>query len=561
MESDPILQSLGDSIYPNYHLQKMALIERNKMLQYPSFFTKQQITAFTLAMKSIYLLYNQKIQEASAVAMNALDYDISSIDAYQTLIQASSLFVDVDTQICLYRQLISLYKSQVLPKVFSIAQPKPMPLKLHKRKSSKINQDPTNNDENIDSNINPSLMSNSENKFKIGFLDEKLTDEQVLQQLMLQPYLRLLFSLGEISFINDNAVLAMECYEEALRFDCDNDFAAEHLAISYIKVIGMKRNGIHPLPNRDIHHLMALLDRYDEVLNDEVKYCAKLVISYFDRNSQIKNWTDIFLEFNQKFPTSIAFIFEEENGKSQYPLIIAFSEWIDLVVDMHQLLYGNSEQFYKKILEKNRAQETYRNRQGRQVAAKVASTYLEKARDCLHNQNYLDVVNNCSLSKRMFHDANYPSERWYLNSPFAVISNRSISAMHMNLWLVACHDLRFTLAMNPKHAKSLILMRNVALNFGLDSLAQKMNEISEKVSQFLSNSDSENGRITDSEWLEMSKKAIAYLSLEAFVLEKQGKLDDEKLSHLMKVGIENFYCDIPCSTNLLDSLPWLNDQD
>lgn len=59
----------------------------------------------------------------------------------------------------------------------------------------------------------------------------------------------------------------------------------------------------------------------------------------------------------------------------------------------------------------------------------------------------------------------------------------------------------------------------------------------------------------------MSKKALASLSLEAFVLEKQGKLDDEKLSHLTKAGIEDFYCSIPCSTNLLDSLPWLNDQD
>ena len=65
MEDKLILEKLGDNVFPNIQLKKNEIIERNGMLKYPTYFSKKQITAFTLSMKSLQLLYNQQITEAN----------------------------------------------------------------------------------------------------------------------------------------------------------------------------------------------------------------------------------------------------------------------------------------------------------------------------------------------------------------------------------------------------------------------------------------------------------------------------------------------------------------
>lgn len=599
MENDPIIESLGDVLYPNFPLGKSALAERDGMIKHPNYFTKNQITAFTLSMKSLYMLYNQGIQEARDIAMKALTYDVTSIDAYQTLVQTASFFIDNETKICLYRQLVSLYKTQYLGDVLKIATPKVMKNRIKRRKAQRrsidikktgsINILQNNENQDINGCFTDTKVHNTD-KFKLLFLNENenQTDEQIIMQLKLQPYFRLLFSLGETACLAENTVLAMQCYEEVLRFDYTNKFAANNLVISYIKVIGMRKRHIKPLPKRTMWHLKMLLNLYNAILDDEIKYCGNLILSYYfknqissseinpesselDLNSDsngdiyderycwegLQNWKDIAKEFKKKCPKSVLFIFMEASGRSKYPLIPAFGEWLDLVVDMHEVLAGKSETFYKYIHDKNKGIETYKSRSGKQIMAKAGTGHLDKAREALHNKKYIDGINECTLAKRMFQEANFPSKRWYLNSPFPILSNRASAALHLALWFTVQHDIRFTLMMNPKHQKSYLMMKNVALMFGLDGLARKMDAVAQKVTEY---SESQNP-VSDREWNNIAQKAIALLSLEAFALSKEGNLTDEKIDHLMKVGIEDCYCEIPCSTNLVASLPWINEGD
>ncbi|KAK8896694.1 hypothetical protein M9Y10_014609 [Tritrichomonas musculus] len=573
MEIDPIIEHLGDNIFPDIPLSKSATIEREKMLKFPSYFTKEQITAFTLSMKSLYMLYNQRIQEACGLSLKALKYDITSIDSYQTLIQTASLFIDTETKICLYMQLASLYKSRYLKKVIEISSPATFHRRIKRRKIQRENINNQGNNENRDKNSNDIknfILTNKENE----------NNDQILIQLILQPYIRLLFSLGETSSLGDNPILSMQCYEEVLRFDFHNKFAANNLVVSYIKVIGMRKRGICHQPKRTMWHLKILLDLYDSLLDEEVKFCGKLVLSYFfraeinlnknndffsmDLNTDVNGdiyddrvcwegldeWSEIAKEFNKNYPKAVSFIFMEKSGKSDFPLIPAFQEWLDLVVDMHEILRGKSESFYKYIHEKNKANEAFRSRTGKRVMAKAGNEHLEKARVSLRERNYIDTVNECTLAKRMFSEANYPSNKWYLNSPFPIVSNRAVACFHLELWMVVLHDIRFTLMMNPRHQKSYVLMKKVALIYGCDLLAQKMDNVIQKVVC---------NELNEKEWNCISKRAIALLSLEAFALSKDGELNEQNIEHLMKVGIEDCFRELPCSTNLVPQLPWINE--
>lgn len=592
MENDTILENLGDNICPNFPLGKNEVLEREEMKKYPSYFSKKQITAFTLAMKSVYMLYNQGIQEARDIAMKALIYDITNVDAYQTLVQTASFFIDSQTKICLYKQLISLYKSLYLNQALKISTPKVMQSRIKRRKgqrrsvnikkASSINLLENNENQDINACFTDNKIHNTD-KFKMVFLNngENQSDEQKLMQLMFQPYFRLLFSLGETACVADDPVLAMQCYEEVLRLDFKNKFAANNLVISYIKIIGMRKRGITSVPKRKMWHLKMLLNLYDSILDDETKFCGKLVLSYFFRSvikngeeesdivlnpdtngdlyddracwEGLENWKEIAKQFQKKCPKSVLFIFMEASGRSRYPLIPAFREWLDLVVDMHDVLNGESTTFYKFIHDKNKPTELYKSRADKLAIANMGNEHLDKAREALQEKKYMDGINECTLAKRMYAEANYPSNRWYLNSPFSIVSNRATAGLHLALWFTVQHDIRFTLEMNPKHKKSYMMMKNIALMFGLDELAREMDKITQKVE-----SDDQNN-LSDREWSRLAKRAIALLSLEAFALSKDGKLTEDKIEHLMKVGIEDCYCELPCSTNLVANLPWINE--
>lgn len=556
MEDQLILEKLGDNVFPNIQLKKNEIIERNGMRKYPSYFSKKQITAFTLSMKSLQLLYNQQITEANDLSMKALKYDITSIDSFQTLIQTASFFIDIETKICLYMQLISLYKSQHLKKIMNL-------LSRQKRKYFQIKRlknrpkTVTNTENKLTNNAQNCESTNQISKEKLTdliFNGNKIqSDDQNLIEIILQPYFRLLFSLGETSSIGDSPVLAMQCYEEVLRFDFENQFAANNLIVSYVKIIGMRKRGIRSIPKRTMWHLKIALDMYDSILEDEVKLSGKLVISYYYKNRKkiekkddqnghnlsiganddiydgravwddLDDWIEITREFNSKCPKAVSFIFMENKGKSEFPLIPAFQEWLDLVVDMHEILHGKSETFYKYIHEKNeQTNVSFRSRTGKQVMAKAGNEHLEKARLNLRNQNFIDTVNECTLAKKMFTEANYPSNKWYLNSPFPILSNRAAACFHLELWIVVLHDVRFTIEMNPKHLKSYVLMKKVAAAFGLDLLEKKMDEVTQKVLH---------KELSDREWKCVSKRAIALLSLQAFAMSKNGNLTDENIEH------------------------------
>lgn len=579
MNIDSTVESFGDTFFPNIPLTKTAILERENMMKFPSIFSKEQITAFTLSMKSLYMLYNHEIQGANDLSFKALQYDITSIDAYQTLIQTASLFIDIETKICLYMQLVSLYKSRYLQKVIG-KSPKKFQRRIKRRKNRKIQinlQDSVNNNNNNNQNFNE--LKN----LIFQKIENENDDDQILSQLIIQPYIRLLFSLGETSCLGDNPILSMQCYEEVLRFDNRNKFAANQLVVCYIKVIGMRKRGVFSKPKRTMWHLRILLDLYDSILEEEVKFCGKLVISYFfraklnsienceyhsielniDRNGDVyddrqcyqnlKEWSEIAKEFNEKYPKAVSFIFMEKSGKSDFPLISAFREWLDLVVDMHEFLIGKSEPFYKFIHENNKATEVFRSRTGKRVMAKAGNDHLEKARKSLRDRNFIDTINECTLAKRMFSEANYPSNKWYLNSPFPVLSNRAVACLHLNLYLVVQHDIRFTLVMNPKHQKSYVFMKKVALAFGLDSLVKLMDDVLQKVI------DNENDHLSEKDWKDLAKKAIALLSLEAFAMSKERKLNDASIEHLMKVGVEDCFGELPYSTYMIEQLPWINE--
>ena len=522
-----------DSLFPTIKLNEDSIQELNEMKKLE--YSQNEIASFVLSMKSDIIILSGDIPQATELAKLALSYNYKSIDAYRTLIMASALYVDIDTELSLCHQLIFLFKTLMLNSIL-----------------------------------------NYENHLK--------------KQLELKPYIRLLFRVSAISLASGIFDEEIASLEEILRLDKTNIKSANRLALAYVRSAGAFRNisshhGDLVDSNkqsylrvnswiRSINDLHSLLNEFGELIQEDVMQLCNAVISFTSKEKSIKNWNNSVQILKNKFPYLISLIFGEEvphENQCQYFHISYLSTWVDFIIDMHDLLYGANGDFYKHIhsiygynnntgLNSNNTPSftnslvsDIRSRNGKRHLAKAGFSYLAKAREALKNQQYVNGMTNCTLAKRFFCETCLPSRHWYLSMPFPVISNRASASSHIDLWIISLHDARFTLKINPKHINSIVILMKIAAFLNCPSLQSFFYDEIKQAERRAYDSDIE--------WQNAANRCIGMSSLVSFVLCKEEKLSDSMIEMLTKVGIEDFYCKIPCSPYVLDTLSWVDIND
>ena len=184
----------------------------------------------------------------------------------------------------------------------------------------------------------------------------------------------------------------------------------------------------------------------------------------------------------------------------------------------------------------------------------MAFDFLERGRTAHRSQNYPKAITLFTMSKRYFVEAMKPAQRWYLNAPFALLSNRGTCAEYCNQWTLARHDTRFTLMMKPDHIRSYQRLPKIAQQFNAPKLKVMLEDLL-KIVKFGYRERSEN------EWLKLARKAVALISLRAIVLSRIDRLDEKKIEELINDGIEDMYTSCNVGADVMEPLPWLGDND
>jgi hypothetical protein len=179
--------------------------------------------------------------------------------------------------------------------------------------------------------------------------------------------------------------------------------------------------------------------------------------------------------------------------------------------------------------------------------------FLENGREGLRNKEYESSYFMFLQARRNFVQAMRPGERFYMNAPFMVSSNRATCLERSASWPIALIDTRFTLIMQPNHMKSYER---------LPMIADGMNapQLHAYVSIFLSQVKEEPNRSMQ-EWKRLAARAIALISLPAIIMSRLGLLNESTIKYLTRVGIEDMYETVNVTADILPPLPWLTEAD
>ena len=243
-----------------------------------------------------------------------------------------------------------------------------------------------------------------------------------------------------------------------------------------------------------------------------------------------------------------------ELKKFAEPLHLALVEWPDLMIKLHNILRKEDKKFNETTMRYAPAFSENLGVNNKSQMGKMGFDFLNRGRKAQRSQDYFKAITLFTMSKRYFVEAMKPSQRWYLNAPFALLSNRGTCAEYCAQWALARHDTRFTLFMKPDHARSYYRLPKIAKEFHDDKLKVMLEELAKKVKN-------EGGKMTSDEWRLAAKRAVALISLKAIVLSRIGKLDEEKIQEMMKNGIEDMYTPCNVGADVMEPLPWLSDND
>ncbi|OHS97685.1 hypothetical protein TRFO_36088 [Tritrichomonas foetus] len=421
-----------------------------------------------------------------------------------------------------------------------------------------------NNQNNGNNNINVNGLNNEMNR--------SMNRENFIQQNPMMAESSSVDSVSDAETVRKREIEEFQRLIEKQRQENDEE-NQENLQNEKSENKNEDEKRIPNLPHRNIRHLIELLSKYGNYIDDSVFIICKLVIFYNYRKyiqkihqnkandinnlNFIQTWQEVSDEISQSYPNIISQILDDSRP-TKFDFSIALSSWLDLVVDFHDHLRGSDSEFYSQLHNKYGLIEMtfIKNRKKRQNVAKKGFSALDKSRDFLKDRKLMKGLNQCTLSKQYFDTANYPSNRCYLNTPFPVISNRAFAASHFNMWEIVCHDARLTLAKNCRHINSYLQLPNIASSFGCNELILRFKEIINTVNILKKDPQS-----PENKWTELAKESIALTSLTAFVLSKEGKLNEEVIDHLTKIGVEDYNFHIPSNPYIVEPLEWLCDND
>ena len=185
---------------------------------------------------------------------------------------------------------------------------------------------------------------------------------------------------------------------------------------------------------------------------------------------------------------------------------------------------------------------------------KMGNDFLERGRNALRNNQISKALTLFTMSKRYFVETMKPSQRWYTNAPFAIVSNRGACAAKHSYWLLSLHDARFTLLLQPDHIRTYERLPLIVSAFDSQDLKQELLNLSNIVKV-------KPGERSRQEWQEIANRAIGLSSLIVIICSRLGKLTDEIRNEAIALGIQDMY--IPCTLtpDIMDPLPWLSEKD
>jgi hypothetical protein len=157
------------------------------------------------------------------------------------------------------------------------------------------------------------------------------------------------------------------------------------------------------------------------------------------------------------------------------------------------------------------------------------------------------------LGKRQFVDIVKPADRWYMNGPWSISSNRATAGENLRVWIAALYDTRFTLLLAPDHLRSYERLPKIVAALFAPKLEKIMADFVVQVKKV--------PKRPIGEWRRLAARAIALCSVPAIVYSRVGKLTPEKIEELVRVGIDDLYEPLGVGPDVIPPLPWLRDED
>jgi hypothetical protein len=480
-------------------------------------YSEDQVQALTFALKADLLYDAVRNNEAQSFAVRAVELDPDCTDGYRVYFRTLQDIprLECDSLICLYRSLLFAQRERLwVP-----------------------------------------LLRQYPGKAKDHF--------------ELQPYLRLLHSIAAAGIISDKAEVSLFALEEILRTDCEDvTGASEYLLFNYLTIRGDARQPAACYVERTSEQLEAFLRARlpgaTRPLFDPKNPCfAERWLRIITRYQKDQEWVTLLKAELRRDKIMPCFLFEEniyefvpnhrKVGRTVDSLRSALIGYPAILKKAHDIARRPEPDFDLNVNSKVDNIHVGILRGSKATSARRGYEFLENGRESLRKKEYEPSYFMFLQGRRNFVQAMRPGERFYMNAPFMVSSNRATCLESGGLWPIPLLDTRFTLLMQPNHMRSYERLPMIADGMHAPQLqayvTMFVKEIRDRPDRSIA------------EWRKTAARAIALISLTAVTLSRLGKLTEGILAHLTKVGIEDFYEPVNVGVDVLPVLPWLTDAD
>jgi hypothetical protein len=386
------------------------------------------------------------------------------------------------------------------------------------------------------------------------------------------------------SLIYEHPEIMILVLEEALRIDHEDHLnVREQLVLAYLQMVGRRRRR-HLVPiNRDLSHVNAILNCHFSDSKWPLFDREPSTRDWYNEDLMVLRWTDMIIlyhagddrwkslaiaeekicprlfqefmdhEFGVIFPRAGDDKVQENAGRLCYKLMGILEDWPDFMTDMHWLLRGKLNPEFMDRAAKIPRYFSEIARERKHELAGYCEQFLNKGRAELLKPNYNEALHLFSQGRRCYGDLIRPTNRFYLNGAFELVSNRALTAERMGSWNLSRHDTRETLQMKHDHWRSYERLPLLAEKMQAPALRA---ELAEFVQELKSHRPESEGQCAAA-----AKKAIAMLSVTVMMESKKGTLTEERRKEMLRVGIDDCYTSLSFGKDVLPPLPWVADED
>lgn len=515
----------GDDEVTRCPLAPWCAWERKQMIESKRF-TREQILAFTYANKADIMYDKEDPMKAQEYAYKALRLDPLCTDAYRILLRVLLVHpqTEGDSIQCMYRELLYVLRELI---------------------------------------YNDMLYEHP----------GEGTDHWELR-----PYIRLLQNMATGCVVCEKGDVAVHIYEEILRTDNEDHSGARQLmAVAYLRLLGLQRRKQPMIVTRTRDQLEALYKAHLPKAHGPLWGCSSCMKE--SRDALVRRWIDIIFmhdkgderwlkrarEEDARCDLVSRLIFDETKRitTAREPIhrdvklideaiANATLEWPMFVNHLHGVLRMDRYDDCDALSKATKVGE-FMSRDYKASQAALGDIMLEKGRQDHKARSFREAIAMYTHAKRHYVETTKPSQRWYVNAPWQIVSNRAACAESLKSWWSARHDTRWTLFLKPDHTASYERLPRIAH-------ALSAFDLEKELTKFVADVKSKKER-PQGEWRELAAFGIAMMSASAIIHSRIGKLTEAKKKQLIEVGIEDMYTSINVPLDILPQLPWLSDQD